>query len=307
MLHKGDIALAHGAVGEPSLCRVGDDCAAIPDGEGYSLFAIEGLLDEFVRAEPWFAGYCAVMVNLSDVAAMGGRPTAVVDAIWTAGGASAATILAGMRAAADAYGVPIVGGHTNLRSDGDRLAVAVLGRARRLLTSFDARPGDALLMAVDLRGAYHEPYSYWNASTGAPPERLRADLEILPELAENGLCAAAKDISMGGVLGTLLMLLECSGIGATVELDRLPLPPGVPLERWLQTFPSFGYLLSVPPAHAETVVRSFGEREITCARIGTCTERRTLEVALGAEGETFWDLAERPFTGAPAALGFARV
>jgi hypothetical protein len=55
------------------------------------------------------------------------------------------------------------------------------------------------------------------------------------------------------------------------------------------------------------VVRSFGEREITCARIGTCTERRTLEVALGAEGETFWDLAERPFTGAPAALGFARV
>jgi len=307
MLHKGDIAVAHGAVGEPGLCRVGDDCAAIPDGDGFSLFAIEGLLDEFVRAEPWFAGYCGVMVNLSDVAAMGGRPTAVVDALWTAGGSSAATILAGMRAAADAYGVPIVGGHTNLRSDGDRLAVAVLGRARRLLTSFDARPDDALLMAVDLRGAYHEPYSYWNASTGSPPERLRADLEILPELAESGLCAAAKDISMGGVLGTLLMLLECSGVGATVELDRIPLPPGVPLERWLQTFPSFGYLLSVPPANVQPILRAFGERGITCARIGKCTEQRTLEVVLGAEVETFWDLAERPFTGAPAATGLAYV
>ncbi len=297
MLHKADIALAHEAVGEPALCRVGDDCAAIPDGDGFALFAIEGLLDEFVRAEPWFAGYCAVMVNLSDVAAMGGRPTAVVDALWTAGGSSAATILAGMRAAADAYGVPIVGGHTNLRSDGDRLAVAVLGRARRLLTSFDARPGDELLMAVDLRGAYHEPYSYWNASTSAPPERLRGDLEILPELAESGLCAGAKDVSMGGVLGTVLMLLECSGIGATVELDRIPLPAGVPLERWLQTFPSFGYVLSVPPANVQRVVRSFDARGITCAPIGKCTEGRSLTVTLGAESEPFWDLAERPFTG----------
>jgi AIR synthase-related protein len=307
MLHKGDIALAHGAVGEPALCRVGDDCAAIPEGDGYALLAIEGLLDEFVRAEPWFAGYCAVMVNLSDVAAMGGRPTAVVDALWACGQANAATILAGMRAAADAYGVPIVGGHTNLRSDGDRLAVAVLGRARRLLTSFDARPGDALLMAVDPRGAYHEPYSYWNASTGAPPERLRADLEILPELAESGLCAAAKDISMGGVLGTLLMLLECSGIGANVELDRIVLPAGVPLERWLQTFPSFGYLLSVAPPNVETVAARFGDRGIPCRRIGTCTARRTLEVVLAAERETFWNLETTPFTGAPARSGLAHV
>ena len=41
-------------------------------------------------AEPWFAGYCGVMVNLSDVAAMGGRPVAVVDALWAEDDASAA-------------------------------------------------------------------------------------------------------------------------------------------------------------------------------------------------------------------------
>jgi hypothetical protein len=162
-------------------------------------------------------------------------------------------------------------------------------------------------MAVDLRGAYHEPYSYWNASTGAPPERLRADLEILPELAESGLCAAAKDISMGGVLGTLLMLLETSGIGATVELERIALPDGVPLERWLQTFPSFGYLLSVAPENVESVRLRFGERAISCTSIGTCSAERTLEVRLGAECETFWNLQTTPFTGAQAAGGLALV
>src|SRR5580698_2679581 len=121
---------------------VGDDCAAIPEGDGYTLFAIEGFMNEFVAADPWFAGWCGVMVNISDVAAMGGTPIAVVDAMWADGAASAQEILAGMRAAADRFGVPIVGGHANLNSRCGQLSVAILGKAKRLLTSFDAKPGD---------------------------------------------------------------------------------------------------------------------------------------------------------------------
>ncbi len=253
-----------------------------------------------MRREPWFAGYCGVMVNLSDVAAMGGRATAIVDALWTAGSERADVIFAGMRAAAAAYGVPIAGGHTNLRSDGDRLAVAVLGRARRLLTSFDARPGDVLLSAVDLRGAYHEPYAYWNCSTEAPPERLRGDLEVLPALAEDGLCAVAKDVSMGGILGTLLMLLECSRAGARADLERLPRPGGVPLERWLRSFPSYGYILAVPPENAGEVRRRFVRRGLACEAFGTCDPSGVLRVAWGDAEAVFWDLGRQPFTGASA-------
>ncbi len=301
MQHKTDIALAYRGLGaSPSPCRVGDDCAAIPDGEGYLLFAIEGLLDEFVRREPWFAGYCAVMVNLSDVAAMGGRATAVVDALWTASQDRGDDIFAGMRAAADAYGVPIVGGHTNTRSDGDRLAVAVLGRANRLLTSFDARPGDAIVAAIDLRGAYFEPYPYWNGSTTSAPERLRGGLEILPQLAEDGLARAAKDISMGGILGTLLMLLECSSVGASIDLERIPKPASAPLERWLTSFPSYGYLLAVDAACVAEVERRFAARGIASAAIGTCEGGDALHVARGDERELFWDLRRTPFTGVPA-------
>src|SRR5689334_11055275 len=71
------------AAGDP--VQVGDDCAAIPAGDGWTLFAIEGFINAFVAADPWFAGWCGVMVNLSDVAAMGGRPIAVVDALWANG------------------------------------------------------------------------------------------------------------------------------------------------------------------------------------------------------------------------------
>ena len=227
---------------------VGDDCAAIPDGDGHLLFAIEGFINEFVAADPWFAGWCGVMVNLSDIAAMGGRPIAVVDAIWADGEAQAGPVLDGLKAAARAYGVPIVGGHTNLRTRQSQLAVAVLGRAgSRLLTSFDARPGDALVLAADHRGAYREPFDNFQAALDAPSERLRGDLALLAEIAERGLARAAKDVSQGGVPGTAIMLAESSGVAIDLDLNAITPPPGVALPRWLKTFPSYGFLLSVAP------------------------------------------------------------
>lgn len=278
---------------------VGDDCAAIADGDGYLLLAIEGLVSDFVETMPWFAGYSSVMVNISDVYAMGGRPLAVVDALWSDGLESAEQILAGMAAASSAYGVPVVGGHSNTRSAEPQLAVSILGRARALLSSFNARPGDSLVMAVDLRGRFEDPYPFWNASVGAPAERLRDDLELLPQLAERGLCEAAKDISMAGVLGTSLMLLECSGVGARIDLDAIPRPDGVDFERWLSAFPSYGFLLSVRDEHVDEVHACFAQRGLACATIGSVDASR--EVVLTQQGDSalLWNFRESAFIGAP--------
>ncbi len=182
-------------------------------------------------------GLVRVMVNISDVAAMGGTPVAVVDAMWADGTASAQEILAGMRAAAERFGVPIVGGHTNLNSRCRQLSVAILGKAKRLLTSFDAKPGERLVAAVDLRGRYRAHFSNWEAATDAPGSRLRGDLALLPTIAEARLSKAAKDISQGGIVGTAAMLAECSNVGVAIDLGAIPQPSGVPLERWLKNLP----------------------------------------------------------------------
>jgi hypothetical protein len=280
---------------------VGDDCAAIADGDGYLLLAVEGLVSDFIRNMPWFAGYSSVMVNVSDVYAMGGRPLAVVDALWSNGMSEADQVLQGMAAASSRYGVPIVGGHTNNRSEQGQLAVAILGRARRLLSSFNARPGDKLVMAIDLRGGFEEPYPFWNASVPAPASRLRADLELLPELAETGLCDAAKDISMAGALGTAMMLLECSQAGAVIDLERIPAPPGVPELRWLTAFPSFGFVLSVRPQQADAVCERFLARDIACAVVGTVNDSRRVTLSRGEEHALLWDFADQAFIAPPTA------
>jgi AIR synthase-related protein len=296
---KRDIAAVAARLGLSAAAAVpvGDDCAAIADGDGFLLFAIEGFINEFVAGDPWFAGWCGVMVNVSDVAAMGGRPIAVVDAVWSAGEAEAAPVLAGLRAASQAFHVPVVGGHTNTRTDRAQLSVAIIGRARRLLTSFDARPADRLVAAIDLRGRYREPFSNWEAATDAPAARLRADLEILPCVAEAGLATAAKDISQGGLVGTALMLAECSGVGARIDVAAVPKPEGVVLERWLQTFPSYGYLLALAGANVPAVLARFGARGIVAADVGSITADRRVVIGDGDATETIWDFAREPLIG----------
>ncbi|WP_020163451.1 sll0787 family AIR synthase-like protein [Methyloversatilis discipulorum] len=308
--HKRDIsdvmtvlgrALPGGVADMAQAVAVGDDCAAIPDpsGEGWLLFAIEGLVEEFVARMPWFAGYCGLMVNVSDICAMGGRPIAVVDALWSDGADSSEPVLDGLAAASARYGVPIVGGHSNHRAARGQLAVAVLGRARKLITSFDAQPDDDLILAVDLRGAFEEPYPYWNASTRAPAERLRGDIEILPRLAEDGLCDAGKDVSMAGAIGSALMLLECSGVGAQIDLDTVPRPEGVPLLRWLLSFPSFGYVLSVRPQQRLRVLERFAARGIAAARIGRVTASPEVWLTQRGERALLWNVKDQPFIRAP--------
>jgi AIR synthase-related protein len=285
----------------PAGIAVGDDCAAIPDGDGHLLFAMEGFVEDFVERMPWFAGYCGVMVNVSDIYAMGGRPLAVVDTLWSAGAPAAAPVLDGLAEASRRYRVPIVGGHSNQQAAHSQLAVAIVGRARRLLTSFHARPGDALVMAVDLRGQWQEPWPYWNASTTAPAERLRGDLELLPALAEDGLCEAAKDISMAGSVGTALMLLECSRVGARIDIDAIPRPAGIDgrdaaaLLRWLCAFPSYGFVLSVRPDRVEAVLARFHEREIACAVVGEVHGHPQVMLRHHGDEALLWDLASTPF------------
>lgn len=277
---------------------LGDDCAAIPQGDGYLLLAAEGLLPALVETEPWFAGWCAVLVNVSDIYAMGGRPIAVVDALWSQSEAQADPLWQGMMAASKTFNVPIVGGHTNCHSPYTALSVAILGRATRLITSFDAQPGQRLLWLGNLDGRSHPTQPYcWDAATQADPAHLRRQLELLPILAETGLCYAGKDVSMGGIVGTALMLLETSGCGAVLDIDAVPYPPGVPLDRWLLSFPSCGFLLSVSPDNVETIQTLAAAEALTCAVIGTVTPGHTLTLTAGNESVPFWNLQAAPLTG----------
>lgn len=274
----------------------GDDAAALASEGGYTLFAAEGMRSEFVAADPWFSGFCSVLVNVNDIAAMGGRPWAVVDVLFL-GDEGAERVLEGIVAASELLGVPVVGGHTTRVRGATQLGVAVLGRARRLIRGDAAEPGQTLVAAVDLRGAFRGAGGNFNAATTASAARARSALAVLPELAEAGLVNAGKDISMAGTCGTLLMMLEASGAGAVLDLERVPSPPDVDPLRWLTAFPSYGFLLAVAPEAVERVVARFDAVGVTAAAVGEIDATRRLELRHAAEREVYADLADGPLTG----------
>jgi len=276
----------------------GDDTAAIACGDHFQLLAIEGMLPGFVESAPWFAGWSAVMANVSDITAMGGRATAVVNAYWHHDNDAAQQILAGIRAACEAYGLLLAGGHTSLATGNPTaLAVAITGTAHNLLSTLHVAPGQVIAMAVDLEGAWHAQSTYWKAFEGVPAERLRSKLDVLPRLADARLLHAAKDISNAGVLGSLLMLLETTGCGATVDLAALPCPPNAELERWLQVFPSYGFLMTLDERDWDQVQTAFAFEGLRCERIGRVDASGTLSVHHGQQQGQFWNLREQAFTG----------
>jgi selenophosphate synthetase-related protein len=250
---------------------------------GQLVLAGEAITPGLVAADPFTAGAAAVVANVADVRAMGGRPVALVDMLVSPDRAHAQRVLDGLRWAADLLAVPIAGGHLTIGGTAALSAVCA-GRVTVPLRAAAARPGDALLAAFCLEGRYRDQSPFFSSLRDRAPERLRTDGEALVEVAERGLCHAARDVSMPGAGGSLLQLLELAGCGATLDLDRLPRPGGVPLERWLVTFPSFGFVLAAPPGRAQEACAVFHARALDCAVCGTFDDTRTLRIAWGSGG-----------------------
>lgn len=263
---------------EKASVLLGDDTAVIPQKDGsHLLFAAEGIVPYFLNKDPWFAGYSAVMVNVSDICAMGGLPVAVTDTLFAKDAKDGAQVWQGMLAASKAYGVPIVGGHTCYHIAEKALSVSVLGKAtQNILSSFNASPGEAILLAINQNGAYYKEYAFWNASTTTSAEKLQEQTKLPYTIANNKWSSTAKDISMGGIIGTLCMLLNTSKVGAKIKLQNINKPTKVAWEKWLSSFPSYGYVLTCSIKNIANIQSIFMDNGINCDHIGYITSNKDL-------------------------------
>ncbi|MFD0503755.1 AIR synthase-related protein [Streptomyces chiangmaiensis] len=127
-------------------------------------------------------------------------------------------------------------------------------------------------------------------------KRCAGDVRVLTSVAESGACVAAKDVSMAGLVGSLAMLLEWGGHGATVDLDALPTPDGVSLAAWLTCFPSFAFLLCVPAGREEDCAAPFRDRGLAASVIGEIDDSGAVSLSLGDRTETVMTVSDSPVT-----------
>jgi thiamine-monophosphate kinase len=264
------------SVHPPVMLGIGDDAAVLAPTPGKLQVVTTDLLTEGVdfrwpEASAWQIGRKVVLVNLSDIAAMGAWPVAA----WVAsalpadrGEGFAREFHAGVLAAAEEFGVTLAGGDTNTWPQPFVVAMTVLGEvlADRPVLRSGAQAGDWVVVTGafggSLLGRHLEP---------AP--RLR-EVRRMVELAE---VHALIDVS-DGLAADLHHLLEESRVGATivaadvpVHADAFRMGDGIsPLEHALSDGEDFELIATLAPEQARRLL-ALWDLETPLTKIGEIT------------------------------------
>jgi len=203
----------------------GDDMAMLRWGGDDLLVAVDQVIDgvhfELAKAPIRLIGRKAVTRNLSDVAAMAGRPVATLCAAIlprTMPNEQVQELLDALRQTAEAFGCPLVGGDTSIGNGPLTLSVTILARPDGIepVTREGAAPGDAIYVTGNLGGSLK----------GEPPHHLTFEprLQLARTLAGNPATRPTAMIDLSdGLARDLTHLLH--GQGAKLLARDLPVSP----------------------------------------------------------------------------------
>ena len=279
----------------------GDDASAIDIGNGkLLLLAADGMWGKLMEADPRWAGYCSVLVNVNDIAAMGGQPVAMVNVLAISNEEIANQVMKGIKEGVKKFGIPMVGGHVHPDTPYDALDVSIAGIIDKgdEITSCDAKVGDKVIVGIDLDGRQHPKFKLnWDTTTHKTPELVRAQIMAMNEIAKKHLVTAGKDISNPGILGTLGMLLEASDVGTRVDLDKIPRNASVDWIEWLKLYPGAGFVLTAEEDRVDECIKILGEVNITSAVVGEIITDKKLYLSHNNEEKIVFDFEKDDIMG----------
>jgi thiamine-monophosphate kinase len=272
---------------------IGDDAAAVRGGRTPYLLTTDLLVEDvhFIAKlhPPFLLGRKALNINLSDIAAMGGRPRFALLSMALrrdVGTSWLKEFLAGFKAAAQAAGTALVGGDI---SGAEKIAVSVsvIGEGKYVIRRSGARPGDLIFISGCLGNAAAGfrllRRGHRRARSKHAAVLLRAFLDPTPQL-DLGLALARRKLATAmidtsdGLSVDLHHLCEESRTGALVELASLPLSPALrrfekaPLELALHGGEDYRLLFTTPSENLPRIARL--RKKFRLRRIGTMTRGR---------------------------------
>ena len=266
---------------------IGDDASAIDIGNNQViLIAADGIWGQIMNVNPYWAGYCAVLVNVNDIAAMGGKPLAMVNIMSISDDEIYEDLLNGIKDGCLKFGVPMVGGHLHPDGECDSLGVAIVGIAKKdkIITSFNAECGDKIIVAIDLDGKQHQLFKLnWDTTYDKDAKLVQDQIKAVQFLAEQDYIKSGKDISNPGILGTLEMLLETSNKGAVVNLEDIPRNENVEWVDWLRSYPGSGFVFTAQEEYCEYITDYLSRFSIEAKVVGEVTDSNSLYLRYGED------------------------
>lgn len=283
----GDIATMFGSLPHHGFEPIGDDCTVLDLGGEALVMTTDMLIEDvhFLRhaSSPEDVGRKSLMVNISDVAAMGAKPVATLLSIALPEGAQgewSERFMRGYYEASKERGVALVGGDTTASRDKIAINVVAIGRApiENIKRRKDAKIGDVIAVTGKLgassKGLVDIMFGDLNTAAAKIHRRAQARTAEGAWLGARSEVHAMMDVS-DGIASDIKHIMELSHVGAEIELDKIPTDYDI---RFATTGgEDYELLLTLDGASfgavAEELLKATGT---TLTKIGTITEGDSL-------------------------------
>lgn len=216
--------------------HIGEDCAALDFGGEACVLSTDP-----ITGAANHIGKLAVHISVNDVASSGARPVAMLVTMLIPVDTTineVDEVCQEMADTADALGIDIIGGHTEVTDAVNRLVISstVIGRiaSEKLVRGSGARPGDVIIMTkhAALEGTYIIAHDHKHLLDGVltgdemnAARQLGEQLSVLEDGmigARNG-ASAMHDVTEGGIFGAVYELCDASGCGCRLYQDNIPI------------------------------------------------------------------------------------
>jgi len=225
MIHDPDVIVGRSGADDAAVYKISDDLAVVQTVDYFT-----PIVDD-----PYTFGTIAAANALSDIYAMGARPTMALNIVGFPVNKLPldvlVKILRGGSDKAEEAGISIAGGHT-IEDNEPKYGLVVMGLVHpdRIMTNSNAKPGDALILT--------KPIGTGIISTAVKAEiATQESIEVVVKVMSTLNKAAAEsimevgvnsctDVTGFGLLGHLHEMVSASGVGAEVSYKEVPLIPG---------------------------------------------------------------------------------
>jgi thiamine-monophosphate kinase len=213
--------------------RAGDDAAVV----GTQVITNDVLVEnaDFTRDTPLrLVARKSLTINLSDIAAMGGRPQYAIVAIGSPDEGVAATLIEELAVAAREQNVEIIGGDLSRASE-IFVSIAIIGEAANPILRSGAQRGDRIYLSRPIGGStagltllqrktVSTSYAEREFIESAIRRHLEPEAEVALGLKLVGIATSCIDVS-DGLSTDLHHLCDASNVGAAIERERIPVFP----------------------------------------------------------------------------------
>lgn len=260
---------------------IGQDSAAIHGDNKYILLTTDRIRTSYIEKFPYGAGFSSVLVGVDDIYACGGIPIAASIIISFVDRVKGEKILEGVCEGSKKFQVPIIRGHTKINSKCYELSSTMIGEIspkEDYISALGSRVGDKIILAVDFDGRVGKASKlYWDTVTFKDSGVVLNKRKSMNEIAQRHLATASKDVSNGGIFGTILQMTRYSNVGADINITNLEIPPkllqiGYDLETYVQMFLSTSYVLTASKENCKSMIKTFNKHGLEANVIGEVTK-----------------------------------